>query len=535
MRATSRRDRWDRFRLMRNDQGGTWFENVYPGVRCDIPAHVYQTSFEPNSQWSEEFAQGKEIGEYWQHIARKYNVYDKLKLSHKVEGLEWNAQDGVWIIDVLDLKDNRRFKHTADFVLTAIGRFNAWKIPDYPGINEFKGLLRHASNWDPNFDPTDKKVAVIGNGASGIQLVSNIQARVGRLDHYARNKTWVAASFAGDETSITPKLFPEELKESFRKDPALYTAWRKNVEDRYWRGFETWLKNSERNRSDREKITEYMRQRLAKFPDIADSLIPDFSPHCRRLTPGPGYLEAITSDNVDYIQTRISRFTETGIETVDGKHREVDAVFCATGANTNMIQPFPIRAHDVELSSVWGKGGDGPGFPYTYLGTATPGFPNLLFVHGPNAAGRSGSVPHSVECQVTLFARILRKASREGIKSMTPSRRATDDFVEYCDAFFRTTVLSENCSSWYNSGQPGTRIHGLWPGSGAHAAIVQKEPRWEDWEYEYLGDSGNRFMWYFGRGSTKKEADPSEDMTPYIKHPADIDLKELHEGWWNIL
>ncbi|KAI0470044.1 hypothetical protein GGR56DRAFT_683984 [Xylariaceae sp. FL0804] len=513
------------------DVGGTWFENVYPGVRCDIPAHVYQTSFEPNSQWSEEFAQGKEIREYWQHIARKYGVYDFLEFSSKVEGLQWNAAEGAWEIEVTDMKTEERSIRSHDFVLTAIGRFNAWKLPDYPGINEFQGVLRHASHWDPSFDPTGKRIAVIGNGASGIQLVSNLQERVSRLDHYARNRTWIASSFGGDDTSIKPKVIPVELREGF-KNPDVYSTWRKGFEDKYWRNFNTWLKNSDANQRDRQKIINYMQQRLTKKPELLDSLVPDFSPHCRRLTPGPGYLEAITSDKVDYVQTPIKRFTATGIETTDGTHREVDAIFCATGANVDMVQPFPIQAHGVALSSLWKRGGD-PGFPYTYLGAMTPGFPNLLFLHGPNAAGRSGSVPHSIESQTTFFAKILRKAAREGVRAMAPSRRATDDFVEYLDAFFRNTVLSENCSSWYNSGIPGSRIHGLWPGSGAHAGLVQKEPRWEDWEYEYLGDSGNRFLWYFGNGGTAKEADPTSDMTPYIQDPAKIDLRDVHESWWS--
>ncbi|KAK8129056.1 hypothetical protein PG984_010164 [Apiospora sp. TS-2023a] len=517
-----------------SDVGGTWFENTYPGVRCDIPAHVYQTSFEPNTQWSEEFAQGAEIREYWQKLAHKYGVYDRLKLSHNVTSLNWDAEDSVWKIDVVDLQTGRQFTQMADFVLTAVGRFNAWKLPDYPGLQDFEGLLRHTSNWDPEFDPTGKRVAVIGNGASGIQVVSHLHKKVAHLDHYARNPTWIADSFAGDKTSLEPKPYPEELRRRFAEDPAAYTAWRKAFEDKYWRGFETWLRNSDRNNDARVSLTESMKQRLLQSnrPELLETIIPEFSPHCRRLTPGPGYIEAITAENTDYIQTRIARFTKTGIETVDGQHREVDAIFCATGANVDMIQPFPIRGPDgALLSDLWRspeKGGD-PGFPYTYLGAATPGFPNLFFVHGPNAAGRSGSVPHSVEVQVSFFARVLRKASREGIRTLQPSRRAADDFVEYCDAFFRSTVLTENCSSWYNGGRPGGRIHGLWPGSGAHVETVLREPRWEDWEYTYLNREGNRLMWYFGNGQTRREEDLGSDMTRYVRDRAEIDLRTLHD------
>ncbi|KAI1471554.1 FAD/NAD(P)-binding domain-containing protein [Daldinia caldariorum] len=514
------------------DVGGTWFENIYPGVRCDVPAHVYQTSFAPNVNWSEQFAQGREIRDYWQGLARKYDVYQYLKLSQKVEELSWDEKKSVWNVKVHNLTTGETSSEEFDYVLTAIGRFNAWKLPDYPGINDFKGLLRHASNWDPNFDPKGKRVAIIGNGASGIQLTANIQKHVKHLDHYARNKTWVTASFAGDETSIEPIPISPELRESF-KDPNEYVKWRKELESKYWRGFSSWLKGSELNEKSREEFAELMKKRVARKPELVDKIIPDFSPHCRRLTPGPNYFEAITEDNVDYIQTPIKCFTETGIETVDGVHREVDAIFCATGANRDMVPPFSIWAYGKDLSKLWEQDGE-YGFPYTYLGAGTPGFPNLGFIHGPHGSGRSGTVPHSVEVQVTFYAKLLRKVAREGIRTIQPSKRAADDFVQYSDAFFATTVLSENCSSWYNSGRPGSRIHGLWPGSATQVTIIYREPRWEDWEYEYLSESGNRLAWYFGVGSTLKEQDPNVDIVPYIKDPATVDLRDLHESWWDL-
>ncbi|XXG97109.1 hypothetical protein Hte_003404 [Hypoxylon texense] len=515
------------------DVGGTWFENRYPGVRCDVPAHVYQTSFDPNVNWTEQFAQGPEIRSYWQGLARKYDVYKYLKPSHRVDELRWDETKSVWNVKVQNLNTGETFTQEFDFVLTAIGRFNAWRLPDYPGIKDFKGLLRHASNWDPEFDPTGKRVAVIGNGASGIQLVSNIQKRVQHLDHYARNKTWVAASFAGDETSITPIPISPELRESF-KDPNEYVKYRKELEAKYWRGFASWLKGSELNDKAREEFIEIVKKRLAKKPELINSIIPDFSPHCRRLTPGPGYFEAITEDNVDYIQTRIKRFTETGIETTDGKHREVDAVFCATGANVDMVPPFGIWANGKDLSQLWRQDGE-YGFPYTYWGVATPGFPNLGFIHGPHGSGRSGTVPHGMEVQIAFYARLLRKVGREGIRTMQPSRRAADEFLDYSDAFFATTVLSESCSSWYNGGRPGGRIHGLWPGSAAQQTVVYRHPRWEDWDYEYLlAGAGNRFAWYFGVGSTRKEEDPEADITPYIRDPATVDLRDVHESWWDL-
>ena len=433
---------------------------------------------------------------------------------------------------IQDLGSDTVLFEKADFVLPAIGRFNAWKLPDIPGISDYKGHLRHASNWDPTFDASEKSVAVIGNGASGIQLVSNIQKLVKHLDHYARNKTWISASFGGDERPIESQPFSKEQKQIFQ-DPQKYLEFRKDLEDKYWRRFGALFRGSAENAEVRNTFTKLMKERLKKKPELADRLVPDFAPLCRRPTPGPGYLEAISEDNVDYIQAPIKRITATGIETTDGEVRAVDAIFCATGANVDMAPPFSIRAHGIDLKAAWKPNGQF-GFPYTYLGAATPGFPNLLFVHGPHGTGASGTVPQAVEVQLTYYAKILRKVAREGIRTITPSKKAADDFVEYSDALFAKTVLSDNCSSWYNSGRPGARIHGLWPGSGLHVTTVRREPRWEDWEYTYLSESGNRFAWYFGNGWTKKENDFEADAVSYLKLPSQIDLRDLHESWWDL-
>ncbi|KAK3312895.1 hypothetical protein B0H66DRAFT_524416 [Apodospora peruviana] len=521
-----------------HDFGGTWLENVYPGVRCDIPSHVYQATFEPKPDWSDQFAPGGEIRDYWQSVALKHDVYRFARFHHRVEELVWDQAESVWLVTVHNTQTGKTVTENADFVLTSIGRFNAWKLPDYPAISDYKGVLRHASDWNSEFDPTGKNVAVIGNGASGIQLVANLQKVVSRLDHYARNKTWIAASWAGDERTLGPQPYTEEQKKLFASDPQAYLAFRKDLEDKYWRRFSAFFRGSTENKELRDKFTEIMRQRLSKKPELLEHLVPDFSPNCRRLTPGPGYLEAISEDNVDYIRTRIAKFTETGIETTDGVQRDVDAVFCATGANVNMVTPFPIRANGKDLRDLWdpaleGKDG-GYGYPYSYLGLATPGFPNLFFIHGPHGTGPSGTVPHSVENQLTYFAKVLRKAAREGVKTIKPSQRAADEFIEYADAFFASTVLSDNCSSWYNGGRPGGRISGIWPGSAGHVTQVRREPRWEDWEYTYLGEEGNRFAWYFGNGWTSKEADPTSDMTNYLKVPDEVSVKDLHESWWEL-
>ncbi|KAG4431237.1 hypothetical protein IFR05_013278 [Cadophora sp. M221] len=508
------------------DVGGTWYENIYPGVRCDIPANVYQSTFEPKTNWTEEYAQGSEILEYWQQVAHKYNVYQYLKLRHNVAGANWDEDTGHWTLRVENLATGEIYAPEFDVVITAVGRFNAWKLPDYPGIKDYQGHLRHSSAWDPKFDPTEKNVAVIGNGASGIQVVPNIQPLVKHLDHYARSPTWIAGSFSGEGPGrrLKPNYYPKELLDSF-EDPETYHRFRKDLESTFYRRFGTLFKGSDTNKGLREEFIKLMAERLKKKPGLLEHIIPDFSPNCRRLTPGPGYLEALIEDNVSFIRTPISHFTKDGIVTSDGVERKVEAVICSTGANINMRPPFPIIANGKDLRDVWSPD------PVTYLGFSTPSFPNLLHVQGPNAAGHSGTVPNQVETQLVYIAKLLRKVGTQDIKSFSPSQAATDDFVTYSDSFFPKTVFSENCSSWANGGRPGGRIHGHWPGSASHVNFVRKDPRWEDWEWKYKSETGNRFAW-LGNGWTRKEEKGEGDLTPYLKKPGDIDLRSYHESWF---
>ena len=423
-----------------------------------------------------------------------------------------------------------------DIVINAIGHFNAWRLPDYPGINEYKGTLFHSSNWDHSVDLKNKRIALIGNGASGLQVLPSVQPIAAHVDHYARNRTWIADSFGVTGVRrLEPNLFPEEQRESF-KDPQTYLEYRRGVEKGYFQRFGAIFKDSPENQQQRDQWSELMLRRVSDKPDLSDKIIPDFPPNCRRPTPGPGYLEALTKENVSFIQTRISHFTETGIVTADGESRDVDVVICSTGANRDHAPPFPITANGYNLQTDWQHSGRW-GFPYTYLGVATPYFPNFLWLGGPYSSGHSGTVPNAVENQVTYVAKVLRKVRGQGIRTIVPSKAAADDFVQFCDAFYPRTVWSANCSSWYNGGRPGGRVHGLFPGSATLVNIVRREPRWEDFEYTYDNGSGNRFAW-LGNGWSKRELAAKEgeevELTPHLQLPEEIDLRVHLEGWWDV-
>jgi cation diffusion facilitator CzcD-associated flavoprotein CzcO len=248
---------------------------------------VYQSTFSPNPNWSEEYAQGKEIREYWQSVARKYDVYSKTRFQTKVLGAYWQPDEAQWRLDLERLPDGKQSSEHFDFVITAIGHFNQWRLPEYPGIDKFTGVLRHSSNWDPSFDPTGKRIATIGNGASGIQVTTEIRKVAAHVDHYARSRTWIAGAFSpgSKDRQDTPMPFSKEQIESFQ-DPKTYLEYRKEQEDKFWRNFDAQLADSETTKNATKNFKDIMRKRLAGQPELLDKLVPDFPPHCRRLTPG---------------------------------------------------------------------------------------------------------------------------------------------------------------------------------------------------------------------------------------------------------
>ena len=281
------------------------------------------------------------------------------------------------------------------------------------------------------------------------------------------------------------------------------------------------LKGTPEQIGAREVFLENMKQRLGRKPEIIDDLIPSFPPVCRRLTPGPGSLEALTDDKVDVITSKITRVYADGIVTADGKHHPTDVLVCATGFDTTFTPLFPIIGHSgVPLAERWKQ------TPETYMSFSTDGFPNYFICLGPNAALGEGNLLLLVEKEIDYFTKCVMKMQRDNIRSMSVRRDAVKRFTQYCDQYFSRTVFSEKCRSWYKGGTEDGRITALWPGrflcglvqisilgkaacnmliyagSSLHALNAMANPRWEDYEYEYVNDNPSGWL---GDGWTENE------------------------------
>lgn len=352
---------------------------------------------------------------------------------------------------------------------------------------------------------------MIGAGSSGIQIVPHIQPKVHKLHHYVRGRTWIATPMGMDhiiKRSSEGENFtyrPDEIAE-WERDRESYLRYRKEIERSIQSGSEVVLQGSQAQLMAKDVFASLMAKRLSKKPELLQHFLPTFSPLCKRITPGPGYLEALTEDNVEVLFDPIDRVTETGIVTKDGTLRDVDAIICATGFNTH-FNFLPIYGRNGKQLFMENQAG-----PRTanYLGLAVDDFPNMFMLLGPNSGLGHGNLLITLERVADYTARALRKMQIENIRTIQPSSRSVRNFTAFCDKHHQRTVYSEECSSWYKT---DGRVTGLWPGSSLHAVKALESPRWEDWEYTYHNDDETGWL---GDGSVRADWDPDADKGYYL-------------------
>ncbi|POR38890.1 Uncharacterized protein TPAR_00894 [Tolypocladium paradoxum] len=510
--------------------GGTWWENRYPGCACDIPCkqsqrvlglailktHSYQYTFAPNKNWSGFYAPSKEICEYIQSVADKFGATRFIHLRHKVISAVWSETAKTWVITVEKTDTGDIITEEADIVVAARGNLNDIAWPVIPGLETFKGKRMHSAAWDADYDFKGKKIGVIGGGSSSIQIVPELQKVEGaQLSCFVRSKVWISNRF-GDEIMqqlgwdpSETEFSPERLQE-FASDDAAYTKFRKRVEHDGNMVHNSTIKDSDMQTLFVRMFAKITQERLASRPDLLESFSPPFGVGCRRLTPGPGYLEALVQPNVDFITQSIASINETGLKLAgtDGRQIDVDVLVCATGFQTTSVPPFPVV----------GRGGEtlekkfAP-FPATYISLAVDDFPNYFMMLGPNSAVGAGSLTCLLEAEGDYIVKCIRKLQKEDYATMVPKRARVQDFSDYVGKYFRKTVYMDDCKSWYKAGGGNAdRISALWPGSILHAMETFRAPRWEDFEFEGLHE--NRMRW-LGNGWSvcvmehEEEGDPT--------------------------
>ncbi|TGJ79106.1 hypothetical protein E0Z10_g9659 [Xylaria hypoxylon] len=496
---------------------GTWYENRYPGCACDeisinvfvctnaVPAHNYTWSFEPKLDWSSVYAPAKEIYDYFNGFAQKYNLYQYIHLQHQVIGAYWNNDKGEYDITIKDTANNLVITDHCNILINAGGVLNHWRLPDIPGLDKYKGILLHTANWDETVQLEGKRVGLIGNGSSGIQVLPAIRDKCSKVTTFIRNPTWVSPTHG-----LEQRLFSKEEKFAFANTPGALLEYRATVENGLNTLFSIFLRNHELQEETRAYIRGQMREKLGDAY-LESKLTPDFSFGCRRMTPGIDYLESLTKPNVEVVFGKINSLTELGCLCDDDKEYPIDVLICATGFDTNFRPRFPIVSHVGEnLQDKWATD------PQSYLGVAAAGFPNYLTILGPNSPVGNGPVLYGIEAQVDWICKLIDHYQTTNMKMFVPKDEAVQDFIQYKDYFMNRTVWTDSCHSWYKNRDNG-RVTALWPGSTLHYAECMENVRLNDFEVTY---AGNRFAW-LGNGFSQTELDATADWAYYIRDQDD--------------
>ncbi|KAF8967753.1 hypothetical protein BDZ97DRAFT_1755839 [Flammula alnicola] len=485
---------------------GTWFENRYPGCACDVPAHVYTYSFEPNPNWSSVYAGSKEIHQYFESFCDKYQLRKYIKLRHQVSKAAWNAKKGGWDVEIIDLAEGTTVNDYCDILVNAAGVLNAWRWPSIPGLKDYNGKLLHTARWDSSVDLSGKHVGLIGNGSSAIQVLPAIRSQASRITTFIRESTWVSPV-----QGLEGHDYSEEERQKYATDAEAQLQYRKQLETATNQIFPMFIADSPVQQATFDSMVAMMKEKLQN-EDLAKLVIPAWSVGCRRITPGINYLETLGSDKVKVVYGEIQKITERGCLSDDGQEYPVDILICATGFDTSFRPRFPlIGPSGKSLSDVWAEE------PKSYLGIAAHDFPNYLIFVGPNSPVGNGPVLIAIEAQADYMLKMMDRWQTENIHSFSPKMEAIEEFIAFKDDFMKSTVWEQECRSWYKNNRAFGKVTALWPGSTLHYLEAIAEPRYDDWDFKY---AGNRFA-FLGNGYSQAESDRTADWAYYIRNEDD--------------
>jgi cation diffusion facilitator CzcD-associated flavoprotein CzcO len=419
------------------DVGGTWRDNVYPGCRCDVPSNLYCYSFDPKPDWRETFPSQQELWDYQRNLVGKYRLGRYLRFGHEVTAARWAA--GRWQIST------SKGSFAARYLIAAAGALVEPSLPDIPGIESFGGTIMHSARWDEGWLPAGRRVAVVGTGASAIQIVPSIQPAVARLTVFQRTAPFVMPH--------TNRRVPPWNRALYRLLPWTQRAARLLL---YWSrellalGFTRYPKILKRL----EVVWRRHLQSAISDPALRAQLTPTYDLGCKRILPSNDFYPALAKPNVDLVTEKIIEFRPGAIVTADGTEHVVDTVILATGFHVTDNPMFDkiTGAAGRTLADAFGQ---------TYLGTVVPGFPNYFQLTGANTGLGHSSMLLMIESQLAyILDGIATTEAAGGQFEVRPDVAAA--YNAHLQRRLPKTVWGSGCSSWYLDSE-GRNLT-LWPG-----------------------------------------------------------------------
>ncbi|MFT5696400.1 MAG: cation diffusion facilitator CzcD-associated flavoprotein CzcO [Myxococcota bacterium] len=411
--------------------GGTWRENTYPGLSCDVPSHVYCYSFEPNPNWSRVFSPGPEILEYFEGVAAKYDVLDIVRLGEEVTSSHF--VDGRW-----RLETSKGRTDVADVVITATGVLHQPHVPELPGLDSFEGEHFHTARWNHDFDLTGKRVGIIGTGSTAIQIVGATVDQVEILSLFQRTAQWVLPQVN------TP--YTDEEKQNFRDNPEVMTHIYETMSQTFEDNFAAAVidANSEQMKMIEAACLENLESNVHD-PELRKRLTPDYRAGCKRLVISGEFYEAIQKPTARLVDAGIERIEAKGIRTTDGELHELDAIVLATGFEAHQfMRPMDIVGRDgIKLDDVWRRNTP------AYRTVSIPGFPNFFMLIGPTSPIGNFSLVEVAEMQFNYIMQLIEKVRGGEVRELEAEQAATDIFNAEAVEATKGTIWVTGCRSWY--------------------------------------------------------------------------------------
>lgn len=440
--------------------GGTWRENTYPGLACDIPAHMYTYSFELNPNWSHLFAYGAEIREYCEMVGRKYGVTDKVQFNEEVVSSIYDK--GKWTVTTR--KGNT---YVADFVINCTGILHHPARPQIKGIETFKGAMFHTAEWDHSVDLQGKRIGVIGTGSTAAQVIPEVAKQAGKLSVFQRTPQWILP--------LANKEFSEADKAKFREHPNRLRRLRLAYE---W-AIQNLLTKAVTGHQPQNFLFSAMCKLNLRFSvkdkKLREKLRPDYKVGCKRIIINKTFYDAVQRDNVELVTDGIVEITPKGIRTKDGREHELDVLVLSTGFhNFNFMRPMDMRGKDgLTIDEAWSKK------IRTYRSLFMPNFPNNFLMLGPHTPIGNYSVIAMSEVQCGYILQILQRWRERKFDEIDVQPEALERFSRYMKEGMSQTVWVGGCQSWYldPDGDPV-----LWPYTWQRWEKEMKTPEMQDFK-----------------------------------------------------
>lgn len=454
------------FRIIeKNDSvGGTWYEHDYPHCGVDTPNHFYSLSFEPNNKWSAFYSKRDELYSYLKGVAEKYGILPHIQFSSRLVSADYDAEAKNWKL-AIENQDGKTERRDAKILLSAVGQLNRPFTPDFPGKDSFKGPAFHSARWQHDQDLTATRVAIVGTGASAMQLAPAIAPKVKSLTILQRTKHWIRVLPDYHRTVGPGKQWLLEhvpFYQNWYRFKLFWSygdgVWNSLVADPDWPHKDRSMNAT--NDRHRQIYTQHLSDALDGDEALLEKITPAYPPFAKRMLIDNHWCEMLKRDNVELITEGVDKITENAVVDAAGGRHEVDAIIYATGYKAGeILAPMQITGRSGRpISEIWGED------PRAYMGMTTPDFPNFFMFYGPNTnLAHGGSAIFHTECQSRYITKCLMRMIEAEQEEIEVKADIHDDYNQRVDAQHDRMVWTHpKVNSWYRNSKGRVTTNSPW-------------------------------------------------------------------------